>query len=109
MYHPERRTQQRDTLNEDAFALIQIDELRTHTFTFHVALFDGHASFSHIKELRSANLLGFRDIFIPTESIFSAHLPPCVSAAVSINGSFTRDGDIFGLISIDARLVIHAV
>ena len=57
MDHPEWRAQEGNPLDQDPLALIELDELRSHSFALQVALFYGHVPFCHLEQQRSPHLL----------------------------------------------------
>ena len=112
MHHPERRTQHGDTFNEDAVALVQVDELRTQAFAgTENALVHVDTVLSELQKVcTSAGILlflGYDDVF--ALRCLAAHEPPCLVGAVAVDGSFTCDSDVFLLVCVDKRLVIPAI
>ena len=108
--HPERRTQQGDVFNEDAFALIQVNHLRAKSVgCSETALVHVHAVLGIFQQLGTRSLILGNATRLHAEARIATPGPPCVIRAASVNGAFTRDGDVLGLVGVNQRAEVPAV
>ena len=112
MHHPKRRIHHRDTLDEDAVALVEVHQLwaKTLTGTKH-ALVHVNAVLGIFQQVGTTAriLLFLGNLNVTAFRCLSTHQPPGLIRSVTINGTFTGQADVSLLIGIDKRLVVPAV
>ena len=111
MDDPEWGVEHLDTLDEDALGADEIDELRTQALAqAKLALIESHTVFGLLEELgtraQALSLLGFALLVV--EVLVSAHRPPGVHVAAAIDGTLAGDGDVGGLVGVDAWRIVPA-
>ena len=112
MDDPEGRAQQGDIFDEDTLALVQVDHLGAQAVARTVAsLVHGHPVFSLFQQLWATGFLPLVYGHALLESEFGGTHPgpPCLTAATTIDGAFTGNGDVLLLIGIDQRAEVPAV
>ena len=110
MDNPERRAQQGDVLNEDAFALVEVDHLGTQPVGgTKAALVHGDTIFSLLEQTGTGSHVLGNAALLHTELLAATPRPPCLVGTAAVNGSLTRNGNVLSLIGIDEWREVPAV
>ena len=117
MNYPEGRTQEGDILEEDTFTLVEVDKLWTHTIlrskyalgrAFSFFIIHGNTILTIFQHSGTTAFVLGRTFSLITKSGITNPGPPGVSAATTIDGTLTGDGDVLGFEGIDTGRDIEA-
>ena len=112
MNYPERRAQQCDVLNEDAFTLVEVNHLRAQSVGgTETTLVHRHTVLSLFQQTGTTVLIPLVNRHaVLIAKLFAAHpWPPRIVRAATVDGALTRNGDITCLVSIDERREVPAI
>ena len=118
MDHPEWRTQQGDVLQQDAFALVEANQLWAQTIfgsenalraTLTFLIIHRYAVLTILKQARARTATLTDGALFPSETGIAVPWPPGVVATTTIDGALAGDGNILGLESINTRREVKAL
>lgn len=107
---PEGRVLHRNTLDQNTVTAVEVDQLGTHTVLYrHLTFVNRFAGFAPSKQFgTSAAVLSYHTLF-PAIFLGTAHGPPCLHGTLSVDDTFTGDGQVGLAEGINQRAHIVAV
>ena len=102
MDNPEWRAQQGDVLYQNALALVEVDELWTHAVLLGEATFvHRYAVFCPFEQTGTGTVALCCHSLLPAKLGCTAHRPPCLTGAATVDSALTCNGNVVLLVRIN--------